>query len=54
MRQVGLLSKNEQQMYLVALGTENLIFYDVSLGKIERVQFSEDMQPTSLYMILVK
>jgi hypothetical protein len=29
-------------MYLVGLGVQNLLFYDVSLGKIERVQILDD------------
>lgn len=37
---VGALKKDSDHMYLVGLGHQNIIFYDVSCGKIERVQIS--------------
>jgi hypothetical protein len=33
-------------MFLVGLGAQNLILYDVSLGKIERVQYAEGNHPS--------
>lgn len=49
--QLAILKKYENETFAICLGNENIIVYDIKLGKIERIQYekSEDDHSDTMY-----
>lgn len=39
--QISVLKKDDNQCYLIALGNENILVFDVNTGKIERIELEQ-------------
>lgn len=38
------VAKNDMEKYIICLGIENILVFDISLIKIERIQLSSDVK----------